>query len=101
MRWKDTLFDSYSNGQSKCVDFFLQQLKKSGMLNCTLDIVRVVNSPLSGEQEKLVQLDNASRKSMKLLKAIALHTAVNYKEKAEVRKFFEESKTINPNEYGK
>lgn len=101
LRWKDTLFDSYSNGQSKCVDFFLQQLKKSGMLNCTLDIVRVVNSPLSGEQEKLVQLDNASRKSMKLLKAIALHTAVNYKEKAEVRKFFEESKTINPNEYGK
>ena len=71
------------------------------MLNCTLDIVRVVNSPLSGEQEKLVQLDNASRKSMKLLKAIALNTAVNYKERAEVRKFFAESKTINLNEYGR
>lgn len=99
--WKDSLFDSYSNGQSKSVDFFLQQLKKSGTLNFTLDIVRVTNSPISGEQEKLVELDNASRKSIKLLKAIALHTAVNYKEKTEVKKFFNEFKTITPNEYGK
>lgn len=99
--WKNTLFDSYSNGQSKSIDFFLQQLKKSGALNFSLDIVRVTNGSLSGEQEKLVELDNASNKSIKLLKALGLTTAVNAKEKEEVRKFFQENKTINPNEYGK
>lgn len=38
---------------------------------------------------------------MYILVTYDVDTAVNYKEKAEVRKFFEESKTINPNEYGK
>lgn len=99
--WKNTLFDSYSSGQSKSIDFFLKQLKESGALNFTLDIIRVTHSSLSGEHEKIIELDNASKKSIKLLKAIGLHTAVNEKEKKEVRKFFNETKSINPNEYGK
>ena len=63
--------------------------------------MRVANSPLSGQQEEYVSMDNASKHSLKVLSQIGLTTGVYYKEKEEVKAFFATQKTINPEDYGK
>lgn len=100
-KWKDTIFDCYSNGQSLTESFFLTQLINSGALNFDLNIVRVANKPVSSQQEEFVGMDDASRHSLKILASIGAKTGVNFKEKEEVRAFFKTGKTINPEDYGK
>ena len=101
LKWSDYLFDCYSHGQALSDDFFIQQLIKSDSLKFKLNIVRVANSPLSGQQEEYVSMDNASKHSLKVLSQIGLTTGVYYKEKEEVKAFFATQKTINPEDYGK
>lgn len=81
--------------------FFLRQLINSGTLNFDLNIVRVANKPLSSQQEKFVNMDDASRQSMNILSSIGAKTGVDFKEKEEVKAFFKTGKTINPEDYGK
>lgn len=100
-KWKDNIFDCYSNGQSLTETFFLRQLINSGTLNFDLNIVRVANKPLSTQQEKYVNMDDASRQSMNILSSIGAKTGVDFKEKKEVKAFFKTGKTINPEDYGK
>ena len=100
-KWKDNIFDCYSNGQSLTETFFLRQLINSGTLNFDLNIVRVANKPLSSQQEKYVNMDDASRQSMNILSSIGAKTGVDFKEKKEVKAFFKTGKTINPEDYGK
>lgn len=99
--WRDYLFDCYSHGQILNEDFFLKQLINSNSLKFDLNIVRVNNTPISSQQEKFVSMDNASKQSMKILEGLGKQTGKTYKEKQEVKAFFSESKTINPNDYGK
>lgn len=101
LKWSDYLFDCYSHGQALSDGFFIQQLINSDSLKFKLNIVRVANNPLSGQQEKYVSMDNASKHSIKILNQIGKATGVLYKEKKEVKAFFETKKTINPEDYGK
>lgn len=39
---------------------FLEKLKESGALNFDLNIVRIENEKLSGNQEQIISMDNAS-----------------------------------------
>ena len=64
-------------------------------------LTRVANKPLSSQQEKFVNLDDASRQSMNILSSIGAKTGVDFKDKEEVKAFFETGKTINPEDYGK
>ena len=59
------------------------------------------NKPLSSQQEKFVNLDDASRQSMNILSSIGAKTGVDFKDKEEVKAFFKTGKTINPEDYGK
>lgn len=89
--WKKTLFDSYTIGQNKSSRFFLDKI--IGHLDFELEITRIVNNPLSSEQSKLVDLDNACSKSIKLLDSIGLQTGINKKDTREIKRFFTSKKT--------
>lgn len=97
--WKNALFDAYSVGQSKSAMFLLKCLK--GQLNFPFNYERIVNLPISAEDASLIDMDNASPASLKLLRKIADNTAVNAKMRPEIEHFFTTKKTINPCEYGK
>lgn len=97
--WKNALFDAYSIGQSKSAMCLVKYLK--GRLNFSFDYERIVNIPLSAEEAAIIDMDNASPASLKLLRKIADNTAVNAKMKPEIEHYFTTRKTINPNEYGK
>ena len=101
LKWSDYLFDCYSHGQALSDEFFIQQLINSDSLKFKLNVVRVANNPLSGQQEKYVSMDNASKHSIKVLNQIGKATGALYKEKEEVKAFFKTKKTINPEDYGK
>lgn len=97
--WKNALFDAYSVGQSKSAMWLLKNLK--GKLSFHFDYERIINIPISAEEASLIDMDNASPASLKLLRKIADNTAVNAKMKPEIKHYFTTTKTINPSEYGK
>lgn len=97
--WKNALFDAYSIGQSKSAMCLLKHLK--GRLNFPFNFERIANLPLSAEEASLIDMDNASPTSLKLLRKKADNTAINAKMKSEIAYFFTTTKSINPNEYGK
>jgi hypothetical protein len=99
LHWKNSLFDAYSTGQSKSAMCLLKYLK--GRLNFPFNYERIVNLPLSAEEASIIDMDNASPASLKLLRKKADNTAINAKVKPEIEHFFKTTKSINPNEYGK
>ena len=90
--WSDTLFDAYSIGQSKSTMFLLSKLKES--LTFPFDFHRIENLPLSPEQDKIIDMDNASEASMKLL--VADNTAMTAKMRPEIAHYFQTKKNIKP-----
>ena len=96
MGWKDSLFNCFSNGQLMITDIFIQKLADSKILPFELNIVRVSNKPVSGSQEKLVAMDNASNESLRFFNSKAKDLANEFTQKPEIRKFFQEKKTVNP-----
>ena len=95
--WKDPLFDAYSISQSKSAMFLMSNLK--GYLSFPFDFHRIENMPLSPEQDKIIDMDNASEDSLRLLIKIADNTAMNEKMRPEIAHFFQTKKTLNPKEY--
>ena len=91
--WKGALFDAYSSGQSKFAMKFIEQLRNR--LNVTLDFQRIENICCSPEQASIIDMDNASKESLKLLKTIGMQTASHFQVKPEIVKFFNTTKTIN------
>lgn len=92
LNWKDTLFDSYTIGQNKSTQFFLNVVKDH--LDFELEITRVVNDPISANQSQISEMDNASPKAIKQLLGIGLQTGRCYKDKNEIKKFFDSPKTV-------
>lgn len=97
LEWSDTLFDAYSIGQSKSAIFLLSKLKE--YLSFPFDFHRIENIPLSSEQDMIIDLDNASEASMKLLIKIADNTAINAKMRPEIAHYFKTKKSLNPKDY--
>jgi hypothetical protein len=95
--WTNTLFDAYSIGQSKSTMVFLSKLK--GCLTFPFEFHRIENTPLSPEQDEIIDMDNASEESMKLLVKIADNTAMNEKMRPEIEHYFITTKTLNPQNY--
>ncbi len=69
------------------------------MLKFDLNIVRILNERISGNQEQLISMDNASNDAFDLLISKGQSTGACCKDN--VRAFFQNKKTINPEEYGK
>jgi len=97
INWTDTLFDAYSIGQSKSSILLLSKLK--GYLSFPFDFHRIENIPLSPEQDNIIDMDNASEASMKLLVTIADNTAISEKMRPEIAHYFQTKKTLNPKDY--
>jgi len=95
--WTETLFDAYSLGQSKSTMFLLSKLKES--LTFPFCFHRIENIPLSPEQDNIIDMDNASEASMKLLLKIADNTALNEKMNPEIAHYFQTKKSLNPKDY--
>lgn len=91
--WKDTLFDSYTIGQNKSALFFLEKIKEH--LDFELEITRIINNPLSPKQSQIIELDNASDKSLKLIETIGLQTGLLFKDKKEIKHLFKTRKTYD------
>lgn len=91
--WRHTLFDYYSLGQSQSNLFLFEKLKQD--MDFQLSIERIKNGAISGKQDNLIEMDNASKDSLTLLKSIAEQTFNDYKNKEEIRVFFNTGKTIN------
>ena len=62
-----------------------------------LELTRVVNNPLSPNQSQLIDMDNASDKSIKLLEGIGYHTGIKQKDSPKINQFFTTKKTIYVN----
>ena len=73
--------------------------KLKGFLSFPFDFHRIENIPLSPEQDKIIDMDNASEASMKLLVKIADNTAMNEKMHSEIAHYFKTNKTLNPKDY--
>ena len=99
--WSETLFDSYSNGQSKVEQFFLNKLIESNTLKFGLNIIRVANKPLSASQATIVSMDNASADVLDLLEGIGAKVGADWQINKNIQDLFSTPKTINPNDYGK
>ena len=95
--WTDTLFDAYSIGQSKSAIVLLSKLK--GYLSFPFDFQRIENIPLSPDQDDIIDMDSASKPSMRLLVKIADNTAMNEKMRPEIAHYFKTNKTLNPKNY--
>lgn len=92
LRWKSTLFDLFMTGQAQSTLFYMNNLK--GKLNFHYDYQRVYNNALSPEQAKIIDMDNASPRSIEILKSIGNDTAINAKMCPEIASFFKTKKTI-------
>lgn len=98
--WSETLFDCYSNGQSKVEQFFLKKLIESNALKFNLNIIRVANKPLSAFQAN-VNMDNASKDALDLLEGKGAKVGADWQTQKSIQDLFTTPKTINPNDYGK
>jgi hypothetical protein len=94
MNWKSTLFDAYSEGQSKSNEFFINQIIPH--LDFEVKIKRVKNGSISAKQAEVVSLDKASPASLQVLQGIGAAVGNNEKNDPMVKKFFENKKTIYP-----
>ena len=92
IRWASALFDVFMNGQARSTLFYMNNLK--GKLNFYYDYQRVCNDALSPEQAKIIDMDNASPKSIEILKSLGNDTAINAKMHKEIASFFKTKKTI-------
>lgn len=68
---------------------FLEKLSKSGALNFDLNIVRIENEKLSGNQEQIISMDNASSRALDILMSKGKSTGACNKDRDEVKAFFE------------
>ena len=94
LNWKSTLFDAYSEGQSKLNEFFINQIIPH--LDFDLKIKRVKNEMISAKQAAFVSLDKACPTSLQVLQGIGATVGNNEKNDTMVKKFYTERKTINP-----
>ena len=75
----------------------LSKLKR--YLSFPFDFHRIENIALSPEQDKIIDMDNASEASIRLLVKIADNTAMNEKMRPEIAHYFQTEKTLNPKDY--
>ena len=68
-------------------------------MNFPFEFHRIENIHLSPEQDNIIDMDNASEESMKLLLKIADNTAMNEKMRPEIAHYFKTTKTLNPQNY--
>lgn len=94
VHWQDTLFDTFTTGQSFFTNFFMENLSKHSGI--PIKYKRIKNEPLSISQQKSIDMDNANKDTLKLLTSIGEQTGVKYKNDVEIENLFKTKKTYWP-----
>jgi len=88
--WKSDLFEVMMTGQAKANQFFMAQAKNIN--GVAMNYVRIPSEILSSDQEKIVDMDNASKDSINLIKGKGNDAGQIWRKKPEVAEFFKNKK---------
>lgn len=88
--WRNHLLDTFMNGQSFFTNYFMDTINEVN--DVSVNYFRIPSADISSTQEYLVRLDNASKKSLRLLKGKGNDQGDIYSKKREIAKFFENQK---------
>ena len=94
-RWRNDLFDTSLIGQSYFTDYFVSQL--CGLNDIKIRYVRVPSEEISAEQQHLVKLDGASRKSLQFIRGKGNDRGTVAKKDPEIAKYFKNKKMYKIN----
>lgn len=93
--WKDTLFDTFSTGQSCTTDLFIREIQKQKLFKFPIRYTRIEHSSLSEAQLSAIDMDKADEKAIKALKVIGEDTGIKFKDNDFIKQMFETLKTYN------
>jgi len=90
--WRHDLLDTFMTGQSSFNHYFMDTINEAN--NVSVKYVRIPSAAISSDQEYLVQLDNASKKSLELISGKGNDQGTIYKKRPEIESFFKEKNHI-------
>jgi uncharacterized protein len=88
--WNKDLIAIFSEGQASLTDYSVECLSK--YCNYPFDYIRIPGSPLSPQQAKVINMDNASNESLDLISQKGSDQGILFGKQAEVREFFKQHK---------
>lgn len=94
-RWRNDLFDTSLTGQSFFTNYFVSKL--CGLNDIKIRYVRVPSEEISAEQQHLVRLDGASRKSLQFIRGKGNDRGILAKKDPEIAEFFKSKKMYKIN----
>lgn len=89
--WKDDLFDTSINGSSFFTHYILSKL--SEINNTQIKYIRIPSEQISAEQSHLIQLDNASKNAINLIKGKGNDRGEIVRKDKVIEEFFKNQKT--------
>lgn len=89
--WRGDLVEIMMNGQASFTVKFMEWIHQIN--NIPITYIRIPTCDLAPEQQEIIQMDNASSNSIKLLKGKGNDTGVIWRKKPEIAQFFEQEKT--------
>lgn len=89
--WKDDLFDTSINGSSFFTHYILSKL--SEVNNTRIKYIRVPSEQISAEQSHLIQLDNASKNAIDLIKGKGNDRGEIVRKDEKIQELFKNKKT--------
>lgn len=95
LSWRNELFETAMTGQSFFTDYFMKTVHH--VSDVPVDYVRIPSANLSSEQEKIVQLDVASRSALDLIRGKGNDVGYEWAGKPEIMDFFKQQKTYTTN----
>lgn len=90
-RWRNDLFETSLIGQSSFTDYMLGKLNE--LTNIPIEYVRIPSESISAEQQQLIQLDNASDRSIQLISGKANDRGTLSTKDPAISKFFQTPKS--------
>jgi patatin-like phospholipase/acyl hydrolase len=89
--WGNDLFETAMIGQSMFTDHFLSKIHE--LKGITIEYIRIPSEDISAEQQHLVQLDNATRDAIHLIKGKGNDRGTLVSKDPEIAKFFQNYKS--------
>lgn len=91
--WKETLFQTSLTGQSKFTDYYMGII--SNLTEIPVKYNRIDSHEIAHMQESYIQLDNANKEAIRLIKSMGDRTAMTVLKNPEIIEFFTTKKTYN------
>jgi patatin-like phospholipase/acyl hydrolase len=95
IQWRNDLFETSMISQSSFTDYFLSKLHQ--LTNIPIEYTRIPSEGISAEQQHLVQLDNASKDAIRLIKGKGNDRGTLASKDLSVAKYFQTQKSYKIN----